>query len=196
MLLQDKLKDRKLILGSKSPRRQAYLKDLHLDFSIQSPDVDESYPSHFKSYDITDHIALQKAKAIKLNDIKSIAITSDTIVWHEEQALGKPKDYDEAFAMLSSLSGKTHQVITSVCIKSVDKQVVFHDSTEVSFTTLSKEAIDFYIKEYQPFDKAGSYGIQEWIGLVGIRSIHGSYSNVVGLPTEKLVCELSKFLNS
>ncbi|SFJ51246.1 Maf family nucleotide pyrophosphatase [Myroides guanonis] len=193
MLLQDKLKDRKLILGSKSPRRQAYLKELHLDFSIQSPDVDESYPSDFQGHNITDHIALQKANAITLNDSISIAITSDTIVWHEQRALGKPNDYDESFAMLSSLSGKTHQVITSVCIKSLDKQVLFHDITEVTFTNISPEDIDFYIEEYQPFDKAGSYGIQEWIGLIGISSINGSYSNVVGLPTEKLVYELSNF---
>lgn len=195
MLLQDKLKNKKLILGSKSPRRQAYLKELHLDFSIQSPDVDESYPKEFQGHNITDHIALQKANAIKLTDIESIAITSDTIVWHEHQALGKPSNYDEAFAMLSSLSGKTHQVITSVCIKSLDKQILFHDITEVTFINLSSEDINFYIDKYQPFDKAGSYGIQEWIGLIGISSINGSYSNVVGLPTEKLVYELSNFLN-
>lgn len=196
MLLQDKLKEKKLILGSKSPRRQAYLKELHLDFIIQSPEVDETYPNHFQSHAITDHIAIEKAKAIILEDSETIAITSDTIVWHEQQALGKPKDYKEAYAMLSSLSGKTHEVITSVCIKSLDKQLVFHDTTAVTFGNLSPEAINFYIEEYRPFDKAGSYGIQEWIGLVGITSIKGSYSNVVGLPTEKLVQELFNFLNS
>lgn len=196
MLLQDKLKGKKLILGSKSPRRQAYLKELHLDFTIQSPEIDETYPSHFQSYSITDHIAVEKANAIVIEDSETIAITSDTIVWHELQALGKPKDYKEAYVMLSSLSGKTHEVITSVCIKSLDKQVIFHDKTAVTFGSLSPETINFYIEEYKPFDKAGSYGIQEWIGLVGITSIQGSYSNVVGLPTEKLVQQLSNFLNS
>lgn len=194
MLLHEKLQGKQLILGSQSPRRQDYLRELNLSFEIQSPNSDESFPDTLKGAAITDHIALEKAKAIILDNTLQIAITCDTIVWHENQALGKPKDHQEAFNMLKSLSGKTHEVISSVCLKSLEKTVVFHAVTAVTFTTLDDITIDYYITNYKPFDKAGSYGIQEWIGLVGIEEIKGSYSNVVGLPTEKLVKELHAFL--
>jgi septum formation protein len=122
-----------------------------------------------------------------------ILITSDTIVWHEDKALGKPKDYDDAFEMINSMAGKTHEVITSVCIKTSLKSEVFYSITKVTFVNLSKEEIDYYITNYKPFDKAGAYGIQEWIGLIGISKIEGSYPNVVGLPVDKLYAKLKEY---
>lgn len=193
MSLHHIINHKKIILGSQSPRRQAYLEELQIPFTVTSPQVDESYPSHLEGAAITDYIAQQKAEAISITDANQIVITSDTIVWHQGKALGKPKDYDEAFEILSSLSGKTHEVITSVCINALDKRVVFHDHTEVCFKVLDPLDIKFYIENYKPFDKAGAYGIQEWIGLIGITSIKGSYTNVVGLPTAKLVEALSNF---
>ena len=141
-----------------------------------------------------DFLAKLKASAFE-NDLQDneVLITSDTIVWLDNKALGKPIDASHAVRMLTEMSGKTHKVITSVCIKSTKKEVVFHDETLVTFTDLSLDEIEFYLKNYKPFDKAGSYGIQEWIGLVAIEKIEGSYANVVGLPTHKLYKELMKF---
>ena len=193
-MLNEKFKNHKIILASGSPRRQQFLKELEIDFEIKLKEIEEIYPDHLKAEEITNFLAKLKASAFEneLND-NEILITSDTIVWLENKALGKPVDASHAVRMLTEMSGKTHKVITSVCIKSTKKEVVFHDETLVTFTDLSLDEIEFYLKNYKPFDKAGSYGIQEWIGLVAIEKIEGSYANVVGLPTHKLYKELMNF---
>lgn len=194
-MLRDKLKNYKLVLASGSPRRQQFLKELDVDFEIRLKDVEEVYPEHLQGAEITDYLAKLKASALdeSLSD-DEIIITSDTIVWHENKALGKPLDKEDAFAMIRSLSGKTHEVITSVCIKTSTKQEVFNETTRVTFNPLTDEEINYYLDKFKPFDKAGSYGIQEWIGLVAIARIEGSYANVVGLPVDKVYQYLNKFV--
>lgn len=186
-MLKEKLKNYNVILASGSPRRQQFLKDLNLDFEIRLKEVEEIYPEELKAEQITNFLAELKAnvfeESLQPNDI---LITSDTIVWHNGKALGKPKDYDDAFDILKSLSGNTHEVITSVCFKLNKKTTTFHDVTKVTFKKLSDEEIDYYIKNYSPFDKAGSYGIQEWIGFIGVSKIEGSYANVMGLPVDQV----------
>jgi septum formation protein len=189
-MLKQKLKPYNVILASGSPRRQQYFRDLDIDFSIQIKEVEEIYPKHLKGTEITDFLADLKSKAFIGLQEKDLLITSDTIVWLENKALGKPKDAKEAFAMLSALSGKKHQVITSVSIKGAFFQKIIHDTTTVTFKELTDEEIQYYINKYKPFDKAGGYGIQEWIGFIGIENIEGSYFNVVGLPVHKLYKEL------
>lgn len=186
------LKSRKLILASGSPRRQQLLKDLGLAFEIRLKEIEETYPGHLQGQQITDFLATLKANAFEVVE-NEILITSDTIVWLENKALGKPLNYEEAFVTLKEISGKTHKVITSVCLKSTQKTKVFHEITLVTFAELSDEMIRYYLDNYKPFDKAGAYGIQEWIGLVGIEKIEGSYTNVVGLPTQKFYNELLCF---
>lgn len=185
-MLKEKLKDYNIILASGSPRRQQFFKDLDIDFTIILKSVDEVYPKELKETEITDFLADLKSKAFTNLSDKDILITSDTIVWLNNKALGKPKDDEEAFNMLSALSGKTHKVITSISIKTNRFQKMINDVTKVSFKQLSDEEIQYYIKNYKPFDKAGAYGIQEWIGFIGIDKIEGSYFNVVGLPVHKL----------
>lgn len=182
-MLQDKLKNYNIILASGSPRRQAFFKELDLDFTIQVKEVEEVYSSALKHSEITDYLSILKASVF--NDLKEndILITSDTIVWKDEKALGKPKDIEDAKQMLRSLSGQMHEVITSVCFTSKEFQITVNDVTKVWFKTLSEEEIEYYLKNYKPFDKAGSYGIQEWIGYIGIEKIEGCYFNVMGLPT-------------
>lgn len=180
-------RDYKIILASGSPRRQQFLKDLGINVEIRLKEIEEIYPENLKAEEITNYLAELKAKAFDGELAKNeLLITSDTIVWLDGKALGKPKDYDDAFQILKSLSNKTHQVITSVCFKTIEKTDVIFDVTKVTFTTLSNESIRYYLENYKPFDKAGAYGIQEWIGLIGISKIEGSYTNVVGLPTEKV----------
>lgn len=180
-------RDYKIILASGSPRRQQFLKDLGINVEIRLKEIEEIYPENLKGEEITNYLAELKAKAFDGELAKNeLLITSDTIVWLDGKALGKPKDYDDAFQILKSLSNKTHQVITSVCFKTIEKTDVIFDVTKVTFTTLSNESIRYYLENYKPFDKAGAYGIQEWIGLIGISKIEGSYTNVVGLPTEKV----------
>lgn len=193
-MLTDKLKNKHLILASGSPRRQHFLHELDLDFEIRLKEVDEIYPGHLKGEEITDYLAKLKASPFK-TDLKAddILITADTIVWLNDKAIGKPKDKKNAISMLHLLSNKTHTVISSVCITSLEKQVVFHDFTFVQFKKLTNEEIEFYIDKYKPFDKAGSYGIQEWIGYIGIEKIKGSYFNVMGFPIQKFYQELLKF---
>lgn len=183
----DNLSKYHIILASGSPRRQQFLKDLGLAFEIRLKEIEEVFPETLKAQEITDYLSKLKAQAFK-NQIATneILITSDTIVWLENKAIGKPKDADDAFKILRNLSGKTHEVITSVCFTTKDTSEIINDITKVTFSELSDEAIWYYIKEYKPFDKAGAYGIQEWIGLIGISKIEGSYTNVVGLPTEKV----------
>ncbi|TXD51746.1 MULTISPECIES: Maf-like protein [unclassified Polaribacter] len=189
-MLKEKLKEYNVILASKSPRRQQFFKDLEIDFTIQLKEVEEIYPQELKGTQITDFLADLKSKAFTDVSEKDILITSDTIVWLENKALGKPKDAQEAFKMLRSLSNKTHEVITSICIKNKDFHKIINDVTTVSFKEISNDEINYYIKNYKPFDKAGGYGIQEWIGFIAITSIEGSYFNVVGLPVHKLYKEL------
>lgn len=192
-MLNEKFKNNRIILASGSPRRQQFLKELDVDFEIQLKDIEEIYPEHLKAEEITNFLAKLKASAF-IDDLQQndILITSDTIVWLNDKALGKPKDYDDAFEMITEMSGTTHKVITSVCIKTLEKEIVFNEETLVTFSKLSSDEIAYYLKNYKPFDKAGSYGIQEWIGLVAIEKIEGSYANVVGLPTHRLYEELMK----
>ena len=175
----------KIILASGSPRRQQFLRDLQFDFEIRLKEVAEIYPDHLQGVEITNYLAQLKANAFEGTlDDQEVLLTSDTIVWFENKALGKPKDYEDAFAMLKAMSGKSHEVITSVCFKTNRKTETVFEVTKVTFRNLSDEVIHHYIENYKPFDKAGAYGIQEWIGLIGIAKIEGSYTNVVGMPTD------------
>jgi septum formation protein len=189
-MLREKLKDYQVILASGSPRRQQFFKDLDIDFTIQLKEVEEVYPKELKGSEITDFLADLKSKAFTNLSENDVLITSDTIVWLDGKALGKPTDKADAFAMLSALSGKKHEVITSISIKSKHFQKIINDTTIVSFNNITDDEINYYIKNYKPFDKAGSYGIQEWIGFIAIDNIEGSYFNVVGLPVHKLYKEL------
>lgn len=193
-MLKDKFRNHKIILASGSPRRQQFLTDLDLDFEIRLKDIEEVYPEQLQGVEITNYLAQLKANAFEgeLND-NDLLITSDTIVWHNNKALGKPKDYQDAFEILRTLSNTTHEVITSVCFKTKTKTETLFEVTKVTFTALTDEAITYYLDHYKPFDKAGAYGIQEWIGLVGITKIEGSYTNVVGLPTEKVYQYLNTY---
>jgi len=193
-MLKDKLNKINIILASGSPRRQQFFKEMDLHYTIRLKEIEEIYPEHLQAEEITNFLAELKANAFE-NDLKEndILVTSDTIVWLKGKALGKPKDYNDAFKMLQDLSNQTHEVITSVCLKSLDKTEVFHCITKVTFSDLSDEAIRYYLDNYKPFDKAGSYGIQDWIGLIGISKIEGSYTNVVGLPTEMLFLKLMNY---
>ncbi|KFF13642.1 Maf-like protein [Flavobacterium hydatis] len=191
-MLKQKLEKYTLILASGSPRRQQFFKDLDLDFEIRLKDVEEIFPPELKGSQITDYLAELKAAAFE-GELKQneILITSDTIVWHNDKALGKPKDEEDAFNILKSLSNTTHDVITSVCFKTNEKSVVINETTKVTFTVLTDEAILYYLKNYKPYDKAGAYGIQEWIGFVGVAKVEGSYTNVMGLPTHRVYEYLS-----
>lgn len=191
-MLREKLTNYHLILASGSPRRQQFFKDLDIPFEIQLKEVDEIYPDELSGSEITDYLAELKSlpfKNLKKNDI---LITSDTIVWLKGNAIGKPKNYDDAFSMLQKLSGNVHLVFTSVCIKTTSGLTIINDCTKVYFKSLLDKEIHYYLKTYKPFDKAGSYGIQDWIGLIGIDKIEGSYFNVMGLPVHKLYKELMK----
>lgn len=192
-MLKKKLEKYTLILASGSPRRQQFFKDLDLDFEIRLKEIEEVFPPELKAEQITNYLAELKANAFE-GELKpnEIIITSDTIVWHNNKALGKPKDAQDAFAILKSLSNTTHKVITSVCFKTIEKTSVIYEITKVTFNELSDEAIEYYIKNYKPFDKAGAYGIQEWIGFIGVSKIEGSYANVMGMPTDKVYEYFSK----
>lgn len=183
-MLKEKLKNHRIILASGSPRRHQFFKDMDINFIVEHRPVKEVYPEELKAAEITDYLSELKSK-IFLRELGNhdILITSDTIVWHNERAMGKPETTSEAFKMLESLSGKTHEVITSVTFTTHNFQKTVNCNTSVTFKPLSSEEIDHYIREYHPLDKAGAYGIQEWIGLIGITRIEGSYFNVVGLPT-------------
>lgn len=193
-MLKNRLKSKNLILASGSPRRQELLKSLGVTFEIRIKEIDEVYPKHLKKSEISDYLAQLKSNAFveELNP-KDLLITSDTIVWYHNMALGKPKSKDDAFQMLQKLSGKTHEVITSVCIKSLQKEDIFNCITKVTFKELSSEEIQFYIDNYNPMDKAGAYGIQDWIGQIGVTKIEGSYFNVMGFPIHKIYSQLLKF---
>ena len=191
-MLKEKLKKYTLILASGSPRRQQFFKDLDLDFEIRLKDIEEIYPPELKAVEITDYLAELKASAfdgeLKENEI---LVTSDTIVWHQNKALGKPKSAEEAFEMIKSMSNTTHEVFTSVCFKTNAASTLINDVTKVTFNDLSDEAISYYIENYKPYDKAGAYGIQEWFGFMAVAKVEGSYTNVMGLPTAKVYEYLS-----
>lgn len=194
MLIQEKLKPYNIVLVSQSPRRRELLKGLELEFKCTSVDTDESYPASLKDGEIPMYIAKQKADAYlpQMAD-NTLAITADTVVLINGSVLGKPKSRQEAIDMLHTLSGNAHQVITGVCIFTKGKRKTFSVLTDVRFTTLTDAEIEHYIDTYKPFDKAGSYGVQEWIGYVGIEKITGSYFNVMGLPVQRLYKELNQF---
>lgn len=205
-MLKEKLRQYNIILASKSPRRQFLLRELGLDFEIRTKDVDESFPKKLKGEQIALYLCKKKAEAFK-NELKpnDLLITADTIVWINNKVLNKPADYSEAVKMLKTLSGKMHTVYTGVCIgcysplqggarRAGDVTFsAFTVSTKVHFKILTNKEINFYVTKYKPYDKAGAYGAQEWIGYVGVKKIIGSYFNVMGLPVKELYEELMKF---
>lgn len=183
-MLNEKLKNHHLILASGSPRRQEFFKNLGLDFEIRLKPIKEEYPTRLTHFEISNYLAQLKAlpfkEELKPNDI---LVTSDTIVWHNNKAIGKPKDKQEATYILKTLSNSTHEVITSVCFTTTHYEKTLHSITKVTFKTLSDKEIEYYLNTYKPFDKAGAYGIQDWIGQIAVTKIEGSYFNVMGLPT-------------
>ena len=196
MVLHKAIKEYKLILASQSPRRKMLMEGLNLDFEvIVRPDIEEQVPNGLDKFEIPVFLAKLKSQAyLDLLQPKKIILTADTIVWINERELGKPYDYDDALKILGELSGNMHEVITGVCIKSKQQEVCFHALSKVFFRKLNIEEIKYYLDEYKPFDKAGSYGIQEWIGYAGIEKIEGSFYNVMGLPVQALYMELLKFI--
>jgi septum formation protein len=191
----ENLKDRHMILASHSPRRRHLLKQLGLDFAEVSAEVDESFPAHLTPDEMAVYLAEKKADHFKelLEDPKNILITADTLVLINGVILGKPDGAAGAKQMLQALSGNMHQVVTGVCIRSREKNRSFTSWTDVYFKVLSDREIDYYLEHFKPYDKAGAYGIQEWIGYIGITRIEGSYFNVMGLPVQKLYEELTQF---
>lgn len=184
-----------IILASNSPRRKELLSGLNIPYEIKTlPDIDESYPDSLTGEDIAIYIAKEKANAyLDQLDDNTLLITADTIVLLDGKVYGKPSDETDAKQMLRDLSGKTHQVMTGVCITTKDKQVSFGVSSEVRFSKLDDDEIEYYVSNYKPFDKAGAYGVQEWIGYVAVEYISGSYFNIMGLPIQRLYRELKKF---
>lgn len=183
---------KKIYLASKSPRRQELLTLMGFQYELLLKDVDESYPASLDLDEVASFISKAKADAFDA-PAEGIIITSDTVVILNDELLGKPKDADDAFAMLKRLNNQTHKVVTGVTLKSEQKCFTFSEETEVTFGDLSDEQIWYYINNFHPFDKAGSYGIQDWIGMIGVKSINGSYTNVMGLPTERLYREILQF---
>ena len=190
----DNLKKYKVILASNSPRRKELLAGLGVDYEVRTlPDVDESYPETLQGADIPLYIAKEKADAyVAMMQPGELMITADTIVWLDGKVLGKPRAREDALQMLRTMSGRTHEVFTGVCITTTDWQRSFTAQTEVRFATLSEEEIAYYVDNFQPMDKAGAYGVQEWIGFIGVENISGSYYNIMGLPVQKLYRELLK----
>jgi septum formation protein len=174
--------DRPIILASSSPRRQLLMKEAGFTFTIEKPDVDESWPAELPIDQVARYLAAKKAEYFRPRMHDEIIITADTVVILFDKILNKPQDRKEACEMLTMLSGRTHLVMTGVCILSKEKEETFDDTTEVTFQSLTKAEIEFYVDQYKPFDKAGAYGAQDWIGMIAIRNINGSYFNVMGLP--------------
>lgn len=195
-MLEEKLQGYRVILASASPRRQQFFAEMGIPFEVHKMPVDEIYPEHLQGEAISDYLA--KLKALPFQDElreNDILITSDTVVWHKGTSLAKPQDEKEAIEMLQTLSGDWHEVITSVCFTTPRSQKTVSQTTAVKFRDLEKAEIHYYVRHYQPYDKAGGYGIQEWIGLVGIEEIRGSYPNVVGLPTQLVYSALLETVN-
>lgn len=191
----ENLEKYKIILGSNSPRRKELLAGLDLDFEVRViPGLNESYPSSVKAEDIPAYLARKKADAYRDKmDPDELLITADTIVWTFEKIMGKPANRAEAVSMLFALSDHVHEVITGVCLTTKEKTIDFSVATAVCFAKLSAADVDYYVEKYRPYDKAGAYGIQEWIGYIGVEAINGSFYNVMGLPVQRLYQELKKF---
>lgn len=190
----DNLEKYKVILASGSPRRRELMAGLGVNYEVRIlPDVDESYPDTLQGEEIPIYIAKEKANAyIPMMQPDELIITADTIVWLDGKVLGKPRDREDALQMLRTMSGRTHEVFTGVCITTTDWQRSFTAQTEVRFATLSEDEIIYYVDNFKPMDKAGAYGVQEWIGFIGVENISGSYYNIMGLPVQKLYRELLK----
>ena len=190
----DNLKKYNIVLASNSPRRKELMSGLGVGYVVKTlPDVDESYPDTLQGTEIPAYISREKADAYKsLIQPDELLITADTIVWLNGEVLGKPKGREGAIDMLRKLSGTSHQVITGVCLTTSDWQKSFTAVTDVTFATLTEEEIIYYVDKYTPMDKAGAYGVQEWIGFIGVESISGSYFNVMGLPIQRLYQELKR----
>ena len=190
----DNLKKFNVVLASNSPRRKELMSGLGIDYVVKTlPDVDESYPGTLRGEEIPAYISREKADAYKkLIQPDELLITADTIVWLDGEVLGKPKDKEDAVRMLRKLSGASHQVITGVCLTTKDWQKSFTATTDVTFAALTDEEIDYYVGKYAPMDKAGAYGVQEWIGFIGVEAISGSYFNVMGLPVQRIYEELRR----
>ncbi len=194
-MLNDLLNNYRIILASRSPRRRQLLHDMGLKFDVVVREFEESYPASLKGEEIALHLARMKSESFKKEILKNeIVITADTIVWCNSEVLGKPADASDAKRMIMALSGNTHEVITGVTILSSSKEKTFADSTKVTFEKMTELEIDYYIDNFKPYDKAGAYGIQEWIGIAACSRIEGSYFNVVGLPVQKLYKELKEFV--
>ena len=194
MNLLQNIEKYKIILASQSPRRIELLGGLNIKFEVMVLDVNEDFPAQMVGVDIPMYLAEKKANAYKhIMDEHTRIITADTIVWHEGKVLGKPVDETDARRMLRALSGKTHQVITGVCISTLQRRKVFHVISDVRFARLAEAEIEYYLQNFKPYDKAGSYGVQEWIGFVGVEHINGSYFNVMGLPVQRLYNELKRW---
>jgi septum formation protein len=184
---------RSIILASSSPRRQHLLKEAGFEFTVEKPDLDESFPDNLPVQQVAKYLAEKKAEVFRLNIANEIIVTADTVVILGNRILNKPADRAEAIEMLQSLSGKTHLVMTGVCILSKEKEIAFDDTTEVTFARLTETEIEFYIDTHKPFDKAGSYGAQDFIGMIAIEKIVGSYFNVMGLPIHKVYQHLTNW---
>jgi len=194
-MLVDKLNEFNIILASRSPRRQQLLHELGLKFDVVIKDYEETYPEGLDGDEIARYIAYEKAASFK-NQLSAndIVIAADTIVWCNKKVLGKPLDQEDAIAILKEISGNTHEVITGVSIRSHSREITFSESTKVTFEVFTDEEIAYYTANYKPYDKAGAYGIQEWIGIIACSHIDGSYFNVVGLPVQRLYKELQRFI--
>jgi len=193
-MLKKILSKKNIILASGSPRRQQFFNELDIPFTLQLKPLEEKYPSHLKGKEISEYLSQLKASVFNHLKPDDILITGDTIVIHNEVCLGKPVDKKEAFEMLQTLSNSSHEVISSVCFTSAERQIVVSDTTKVYFKELTKDEIHYYIDNYNPFDKAGAYGIQEWIGAIGVTKIEGSYNTVMGLPTHLVYKTLMEFV--
>lgn len=191
----DNLKKYNIVLASKSPRRQELLKGIGVDFTILTKEVDESFPSKLPLIDVAPFLSLKKAKAFEDTELPDnyMVITADTVVIVENEILGKPKDRDDAIRMMNLLSGKAHKVVTGVTVHTKEKTKTFSVTSKVTFETLDNQEIDYYIDNFKPYDKAGAYGVQEWIGYIGVSNVEGSYYNVMGLPTQRLYKVLKEF---
>lgn len=188
------MKKMNIVLASQSPRRQELLRGMGFEFETVSLDIDESFPEELKAEEIVVYLSRKKAESMAEVGDDTLVITADTIVWLGDYVMNKPSDVEEAKAMLRMLSGRKHVVYTAVSLKTKERITTFYDQTDVYFKCLSEEEIEFYISNYKPFDKAGSYGVQEWIGYVGIDRIDGSFYNVMGLPTAKLYDQIKRLI--
>lgn len=188
----------RLILASQSPRRSQLLEMAGIPFVVKPVPIDETWPETLPAAEVAPYLAQQKAQAASmlLESPNDIILTADSVVLLDGIIYGKPVDYHDGFRILRNLSGRTHQVITGVCLRSLAREVVFADQAEVHFDPLTEEEIDYYLKRYQPYDKAGAYAIQEWIGLCKISKIEGSYANIMGLPVQRLYQELKHFVTA